>query len=238
MLKRSFILFLSSFLLMSGCAAQTENTSSVIVNEEAVKTITIHADYSAYFDQYGENWSIELPNITSNEDVTVTVENAVIGSFADDSHSSDITVDLSRDVSDLYIQFPTIEIIEKLDEEQKICIKDGAAQDHEDVDINAISFVSGTDNTYQLQIGIEAAERIPETLTFFTNRRSLGTAQRSYSVMAGETVPYQITYAFEIDSKDESILEDAYVTFSRMSRFEVADDAVYSSDDVTLHIVD
>lgn len=251
MRKRSFVLFLSSFLVLAGCSAQTNNSASVTTtvyedtDAEVVKTVTIHADYSSYYDQYGEDWSIGLPNISSNEDVTEMDGNAFVNCSADGNRPSEYTVGLSEGVTDLYIGLPKIEIIENLDEEQKIYIKDGKSQGHDDVDIKSISIIETKDyvqenggSAYQLQIEIEPAEMIPTSLSYFVDGKGLGPAQRMTSSNYDEVLPYQITYAFDVDSEDESLTKDAYVSFSRMSHFESAEEAVYTSDDVNVHVVE
>lgn len=237
------ITFVSAIcMLLSGCSstaiASVSSNAESADEAEIVKTIIVEADYSYYLKLYGDNCEIEMPNISSSENIDDNAVKQVRG-------SPTFEVGVTENVSDLYITIPKVRIIEKLNDEQTVSIKDGVIDNNEYLEIEKInihetSTYLDADSEYPYEIVIEAKGKSasPYTIAFHTSEgENLGIGTFGYTIEEG-LIPLSLIYRYPIQENDESLIENATLTFQRVYHFEYGTEAKFTSDDVELHIVD
>lgn len=241
MKKKVFYLFivLMQNVYLTGC-----NTVS-----EKSKTITILGDYSAYLNNLSkDNFATNIVNIYTNNDTSE--DEAVLGRdyfFISSETISNSTVtyvvDVSNDTSDVYFHLPLFVTSERIDT-QFLAISNNTVQENEYLKVKSISIHDSDeeDYTYKMEIQSYPSSTLPETLTYeILDRKVTSTGQYTQTNDLDEvTITYEF-YLKEIDgdlsSNYDSLLNSGNISFDVVKHYKTPVKAVFTSDDVEIHII-
>lgn len=196
---------------------------------------TVTLDLSAYNERDGD----ELSNVSYEKIISFYKDEARTEEeihYQEEYNETSIDFVLEEDVEDVYISLPIMQLAREIPE-QTIKVKDGKAEENAYAEIRKIYVGESVGGNVMY-------EPLPYAIHVEVSKTDNAPVRMFYSVgdetMEATVVNYQeeiIDYQVELNEEDQSLLEDAVITFDQVGENISVTEEQFSSDDVNIHFL-